>query len=913
MSEKPVVFVNLGTAYLPVVLEMERLRPSTYLTYGENLHDELVKAGLESIRMADDLDAELQKIAKRPELAGLLERYEKLPLPGFWPNHLGWPEKWVVEAQWRLERAKQHRIRQQILMIEMLDVAVEKHRPTLALLWEDVLMDGKTFALFFHERGVPTLHVAHGLSGFFHNAHDRVWADRIAVQGERTREWYARFGNPPEKIAVTGGPYWDRYVRLQQSTTCEAARQMLGLDPARPVVAFFSTWTHSLSAHSDPHLVRRSYRLFLRAAAALGDDVQWVVKPHPSDQKGAEWYEREARGAGLEQPVILKPVANTEALVIAADALICVDSMVGAAGVLCRRPVFNISLVHYHEPLFHPHDPVQHVRTSDELADGLTRALRDPAALGWEERHYERSIYELNYLHDGRASERVARLALQMEEKRAHRVRSFRYYSHPREELESLIPREAVRVLDVGCATGALGAHLKSRRPWTEVWGVEMVEEAAEEARRRLDRVVVGDISSDATLGDEKFDCIVFSDVLEHLQDPWQILEKTRARLTDGGCVVASIPNVGHWSVLGELLTGRWRYAEEGILDRDHVRFFTLEGIRALFDESGWVIEEQQEKATPEHALMEGFVRLGKEFGLDERRLRTEMTVFQYLVRARPKAQVLACRLAEGEDLLSTGRFGEAIRMFEEALRLDGTEPRALLGLARANLAERRLARAFQVLGQWAGCPSPSASHVCSYYRLMGEALLLAKKPESAAEMFRRTLGVDPRSVTARIGLWRARLAYEGGGVPPGEMDAMEELALADDEGLSDLAGLCRETGDVERARRLYRKRLATCADHRASVLGLAETSSDPEARKEALASLSAYLELHPADADVHCRRIELMAELGELDGAQGAAERLVAIRPDHAEARRLHGWLKSGHLRPSTATTDVSTPGGVA
>jgi 2-polyprenyl-3-methyl-5-hydroxy-6-metoxy-1,4-benzoquinol methylase len=144
------------------------------------------------------------------------------------------------------------------------------------------------------------------------------------------------------------------------------------------------------------------------------------------------------------------------------------------------------------------------------------------------------------------------------------------------------------RVLDVGCATGYLARALAGRG--CTVSGFESDTEAAEVARPALDRLVVGDIEhTDLTeaFGGERFDVVVFGDVLEHLRDPLAALKAARAVLADRGSVVASIPNIAHGSVRLALMAGRFDYQPLGLLDSTHVRFFTRTSIEALLREAG--------------------------------------------------------------------------------------------------------------------------------------------------------------------------------------------------------------------------------------------------------------------------------------------------------------------------------------
>jgi len=165
------------------------------------------------------------------------------------------------------------------------------------------------------------------------------------------------------------------------------------------------------------------------------------------------------------------------------------------------------------------------------------------------------------------------------------------YYQGVREDIVELVPEGAKCILDVGCASGITGERLKKRGA-SEVVGIERERNAYDEAKRRLDKVLLGDVEK-IRLPFKKgsFDCIIYADILEHLIDPWSILRSQRALLKDGGSVVASIPNIGHYRVIKKLKKQRWDYQERGVLDSTHLRFFTLDGIKRMFSDAGYGID----------------------------------------------------------------------------------------------------------------------------------------------------------------------------------------------------------------------------------------------------------------------------------------------------------------------------------
>lgn len=219
------------------------------------------------------------------------------------------------------------------------------------------------------------------------------------------------------------------------------------------------------------------------------------------------------------------------------------------------------------------------------------------------------------------------------------------YFEHARPELAALVPTSARRVLDIGCGAGALGAALKSRQP-VEVVGIERCEEAARRARARIDRVVVGDVETlDTGFGESSFDCIVCGDVLEHLREPLRVLSRARNWLAPDGCLIASIPNVRHHTVVRSLLNGNWTYESAGLLDADHVRFFTRREIEKLFFRAGFKIREltivpgegydEWSKCGCPGEVRIGALHIGGMHSEDAK----EFFVYQYLIVAVPEKQ----------------------------------------------------------------------------------------------------------------------------------------------------------------------------------------------------------------------------------------------------------------------------------
>ncbi len=169
------------------------------------------------------------------------------------------------------------------------------------------------------------------------------------------------------------------------------------------------------------------------------------------------------------------------------------------------------------------------------------------------------------------------------------------YYNYPRVELINLIRMPPKCVLDVGCGGGATGLEIKRRFPGAVVHGIELSGAPAKIAASRLDRVLNDNVEkldfTAAGFAAGSIDLVLFPDVLEHLYDPWGLLQRLRPYLAADAHVLASIPNVRNLWLINELLAGKWDYVPAGLLDVTHIRFFTRKTIGELFAQTGYRIE----------------------------------------------------------------------------------------------------------------------------------------------------------------------------------------------------------------------------------------------------------------------------------------------------------------------------------
>jgi GT2 family glycosyltransferase/2-polyprenyl-3-methyl-5-hydroxy-6-metoxy-1,4-benzoquinol methylase len=150
-------------------------------------------------------------------------------------------------------------------------------------------------------------------------------------------------------------------------------------------------------------------------------------------------------------------------------------------------------------------------------------------------------------------------------------------------------------VLELGPATGRVTRVLSEQG--CQVVAVERDGAMAPNLEPYCSRVIVGDVerlSLEEVFGEQRFDVILAGDFLEHLAHPLKLLQDLKRYLSEDGYIVASIPNIAHGSVRLSLLAGKFEYKDIGILDRTHLRFFTLDSILRLFADAGFAIVDVQ-------------------------------------------------------------------------------------------------------------------------------------------------------------------------------------------------------------------------------------------------------------------------------------------------------------------------------
>lgn len=216
------------------------------------------------------------------------------------------------------------------------------------------------------------------------------------------------------------------------------------------------------------------------------------------------------------------------------------------------------------------------------------------------------------------------------------------YFTFEREQLVHHVPPDARRVLDLSAGAGDRGAAVK-QRTGAYVVGIEPGSAMAEAARNHLDEVWQIDLNDAETLttqaSPEPFDVILVAGVLERLVDPEGTVRSLVGLLTDDGVLIATVPNVKHWSVILPLLIDdRFEYSPTGPIRPSSLRFYTMIEAAALLRRNGFDWCEATAATTvplAEPSQIDPLVAALVTYGVNDHEARTLFDAYEFVLTAR--------------------------------------------------------------------------------------------------------------------------------------------------------------------------------------------------------------------------------------------------------------------------------------
>ncbi|SDA41934.1 Ubiquinone/menaquinone biosynthesis C-methylase UbiE [Butyrivibrio sp. INlla18] len=210
------------------------------------------------------------------------------------------------------------------------------------------------------------------------------------------------------------------------------------------------------------------------------------------------------------------------------------------------------------------------------------------------------------------------------------------YSSDVRSKLIEMITEDKedkIEVLELGCALGGTLNRIKFLWPEAGVHGVEYTSEIVKIAGSVTD-VIQGDVENmEIPYQKEQFDYIICADVLEHLRNPEDTLKRFLPYLKKNGYFIISLPNVRYYAVCVMLMQfGRFDYADSGILDRTHLRFFTKDTAIEMIENCGLKIVSMDRNYNGNAGDDEFIEKIKKTFDVVDPE---EFKAFQYYFKAQ--------------------------------------------------------------------------------------------------------------------------------------------------------------------------------------------------------------------------------------------------------------------------------------
>lgn len=211
-------------------------------------------------------------------------------------------------------------------------------------------------------------------------------------------------------------------------------------------------------------------------------------------------------------------------------------------------------------------------------------------------------------------------------------------------DLLKMIPSGVNKVIEVGCGSGALAREFKKNNQVNWI-GLEIDPFYAVACAKYCDEV----FNLDIELAGNRFfdrnrdaDVWIFADVLEHLRNPWAVLNNIRSVIKSDGMILACIPNVQHWSFLANVSTCNFSYKDSGLFDKTHLRWFTRKSIIDMFDSSGFGIDVMRGRAlNSQHKnlsnILDRLLELSAAVDPHYQNAEKDFNVFQWLVKSHPK------------------------------------------------------------------------------------------------------------------------------------------------------------------------------------------------------------------------------------------------------------------------------------
>jgi len=313
-------------------------------------------------------------------------------------------------------------VEEDIELIECAKAMIKAERPASIVIVFESGPYGMASIIASNLKGIPTVALQHGLihPRHFLYMHHRVTTNlkekpiavpiptKTAVYGNCVKDVLTKVGHyPEESVVVTGQPRYDLLAKADEIYDKEEICKTLGLNFAKRIVLLILS--SYLQGVEDPREVVASAII----ATSQFDDAQLVIKPHPGECSHVPQDVIAEMGA---DNVMIVPGYLNELLYIS-DIVINQGSTVGLEAMIMDKPVININYTGLPDQMpFVESGAALGVYQEEELPLAIRSVFEDEELIAKIKIAREHFVYEHAYKQDGKATERVVRLILEMVE-----------------------------------------------------------------------------------------------------------------------------------------------------------------------------------------------------------------------------------------------------------------------------------------------------------------------------------------------------------------------------------------------------------------------------------------------------------------------------------------------------------------
>ena len=281
-----------------------------------------------------------------------------------------------------------------ILDIASFNKVIEEIKPDILVVGTDSAIAMRGHVLLAKQMGIPVLEVQHGvyLPTWWRAT---PYSDKIAAGGEYSKEMYMEYGAQQERIVVTGWPKFDNYVKSKESLV---KKHRKGID------LLFAT---------QPIDIKLNLGIVEAIGAFITDStrVRLIVKPHPAEN--IKTYSQITKK--YKNVILHKSSEDISKLVASSDILITVSSTVAIEAALLDKSIICINTANEGSAYVSSGIAIE-VNKLEELIPAIKDALYNSEIRKKLADARKRFVYEHAYIQDGKASERVVNLIVQMME-----------------------------------------------------------------------------------------------------------------------------------------------------------------------------------------------------------------------------------------------------------------------------------------------------------------------------------------------------------------------------------------------------------------------------------------------------------------------------------------------------------------